>query len=84
MPDLFNIPPTLSPRLAWIKKHGVTIHCSKLLTDDDLEKYAAYIGDETEAIRSGRVGFGQTEDEALVDLAKLLGVPLWNEERFVL
>lgn len=79
MSELFDLPEVLSPRLAWIKRNNISIRLSVLTRIDEPRKYLAYTRDQSTAI-----GTGQTEDEALTDLAKLLGVPLWNEERFIL
>lgn len=73
MSDLFNIPETLSPRLAWMKRHGVITRkwangtWWSCLESDWEERNASS---------------GSTEDEAITNLAKRLNIPLWNEEGF--
>jgi hypothetical protein len=78
-----------SPRLAWMKKHGVITYRSpvepvcwfagfqewwpKLEGVGFFAKETAHNGDI-------RVGEGATEDEALCQLAKWEGIKLWNEE----
>jgi len=85
MDSLFEIPPTLSPRLQWIDKHQLrTQHCAGLPeapwcawlpeNDWDSETSTAYDGDDD------AVGFGLTEDEAVIKLAIIHTIPLWNEE----
>jgi len=71
MSELFNIPETLSPRLAWMKEHG-------------MELLPGYNHDDQEDIfgvfMSGKlIGEGLTEDDAITNAAKKLGLKLWNE-----
>ena len=90
MNDLFEIPPSLSPRLAWIKKHGLTIrHDSKIQPDAEdefsgerLYPFVVYAGEfPRDGIFAGNRGaWGDSEDEALVAWAKSHGIKLWNEE----
>ncbi len=67
MNDLFEIPESLSPRLLWIEKHGI------IICYDSCRKQFYAIG-------ANDTGWGDTEDEALTQLALKLGVKLWNEE----
>jgi hypothetical protein len=61
---LFDIPESKSPRLIWIEKHGIWL----------LKSETGY-----EATAAGLTGKGQSEDDALVDMAKQMGIKLWNE-----
>ncbi len=82
--ELFSIPEVLSPRLAWIKKHEIRTHhhehsempWAAWLPAHDYSKehsgcYHPAHGDQA--------GFGMTEEEAVIDLAKTQRMPLWNE-----
>ena len=69
-----------SPRLRWMKKHGVK-------TRYDGERYMAWIGDLDEAIEhggddpdAGGYALAETEDDAILLIAKAHGLRLWNEE----
>lgn len=85
MTELFNLPMTLSPRLAWMKEHGITVldHGTHLkpgaeceLTGKTLYRFQASM---TNWSFEKRYGWGDTEVDALVDLAKKAEIKLWNE-----
>ena len=69
-----------SPRLAWCKKHNV----QKLYSPGECWKpWSAWVGDLGDCLSmygDHGVGVGDTEDEALADLANKRGIKLWNEE----
>ena len=65
--SLFDIPETKSPRLLWLEKHNIGI-----IYDNTKNQFAA-IGRQESA-------WGETEDEAITQLALKLGIKLWNEE----
>ena len=69
-----------SPRLRWMKKHGVQ-------TRPDGDGYIAWIGDLDEAIEHGGAdpeagGYAEasTEDDAILLIAQANHLRLWNEE----
>ena len=69
-----------SPRLRWMKKHGVQ-------TRHDGDCYIAWVGDLDEAIEHGGAdpdegGYAKasTEDDAILLIANATGLRLWNEE----
>lgn len=90
--ELFEIPEALSPRLAWIKENNVLTHYASHLEDFD-DPWTAIIPMEdhvgtlpqimAEWCRvyddANEIGYGATEDDAIVDLAKKLNLKLWNE-----
>jgi len=61
-----------SPRLRWMDRHGV--HLLHITGVDDIvdEPYRACCGSE--------YAYGSTQDEALTNLCRNLGIKLWNEE----
>lgn len=72
-----------SPRLRWMKKHDV--HTAYF--DDGQGIWAAWIGDFEEAADhggsdpyAGGYARGETEDDAILLIAKAHGLRLWNEE----
>lgn len=76
---LFEILPTLSPRLRWVKKHGIKTHCNS-----DMEKpWCAWMKNNE---RNGlpedpeMCGYGMLECDALIDLARKDGIKSWKEE----
>ena len=89
---LFDIPPSLSPRLQWMEKHHIKIHYSPECAESPWlalmpfeEHRAMNIGDiMAEACRlydeQGRLGYGSSEDDALAEMARKSGIQLWNEE----
>jgi hypothetical protein len=80
----------LSPRLLWMKKHQVRVHCAEFMKEDpEEEPYCVWLpaNDAFPEVAPDSVpndptkcGYGKTEEEALVALAKLENIPLWNEE----
>ena len=91
MNELFAVEESLSPRLAWLKKHKVTILFRKDLGVGYPEPWEAYIGKYEEAIGdiskngeySKKIQFGETADESLFWLIKKNGWHYWNEEELV-
>jgi hypothetical protein len=84
--QLFEVPEQLSPRRKWMLAHNVTTVYSAELEDID-DPWCAFVGgmDElsTHGLRmeeDGRLKYGQTENEAICELAKQQGWKLWNEE----
>ena len=69
---LFDIPESLSPRLAWINKHLVT------------SEYSVSDGEWLSISRRNPEihGYGKTEDDAMFDLARQHGWRMWNEEKY--
>lgn len=90
MTELFEIPQVLSPRLAWMKKNNLTSRHDERIeigSEDEISGKTLYpwlVCDKAEDLAillcEGRVGFGNTEDEAITAWAKANGVKLWNEE----
>ena len=74
-----------SPRLAWMKRHKVHTSCFE---DAAPEPWSAWQGDGSCIAEHGRdpiYGYvtGATEEDAIVNLAKARGIPLWNEEAYM-
>lgn len=72
-----------SPRLAWIKKHGVKTHCAPHCCEAPWCAWFAgneYVGNPGIPDNPDACGYGHSEDEAIQDLAVGYNVPLWNEE----
>jgi hypothetical protein len=78
METLFNLPESLSPKLAWMRKHGVELHYSP----PKPANYEAEIPKRPLPDGTPRTvkGSGITEMEALSALASKLGAPMWDEE----
>lgn len=74
---LFYVPPCDSPRLRWMKKHGVIVnHMPAVPKTCNTFWHAA-------SSQTTRDGTGPTEDDAIADWAKRNGVRLWNEESII-
>lgn len=85
--ELFTIPECKSPRLQWIEENGI------LTVKDTYGTWHAVIpkdGDEWigaaglamkyhGTLAASRVAKGQSEDDALTNLAKAANLRLWNE-----
>lgn len=89
--DLFPGCRSESPRLAWMRRYGITVRpvtVRELMhlavtdgIDDDAGGYQ-YIA-TAPTLPDGSVScYGPTEDDALAGVAKALGIPLWNEEAY--
>jgi hypothetical protein len=83
--NLFDIPESPSPRLQWLRDHQIDIIdngidyepgdcCS--ITGNRLFRYWAII---TDSDGGHKEAGGDTEDEAIVELARKLNLKLWNE-----
>lgn len=70
--NLFDIPESKSPRLLWMEKHGVWTSKTNFV-DFEQPEHA------WKAEAAGKIGVGPTEDDAIVDLAKIMNLKLWNE-----
>jgi hypothetical protein len=82
--ELFPVSDTKmdSPRLAWLKRHDVSVDKE---WDDYFDEFV-FVAKIMKLYTGGiyrysyMVGKGDTEDDALCDLAKKHGLRLWNEE----
>lgn len=75
MSELFDISESLSPRLAWMRKHGIqTLEGFDCV--DQVPVWAAF-PDEAD-IGKGTACDGDTEMEAIEKLAGRLNIKLWN------
>lgn len=66
MSELFDLPESKSPRLQWIEKHA--IECRN------------YSDGKCYSFTSTDSAWGDTEDEAITQLALKLGIKMWFEE----
>lgn len=78
MNELFNIQPSLSPRLRWMGQHGIFTEKRNFNEEGD-GPWWAWSHAKTEPHMKLEAS-DRTEDEALTNLAKKLGIKLWNEE----
>lgn len=95
MSELFNIPPSLSPRLLWMQRHGI---CTWHQPDnDEAEPWVAFIPETKDTFgrqpdnqatidlwtpvwdNDERSQDGKTEDDALTALAVAANLRLWFE-----
>jgi hypothetical protein len=79
MTDLFQIPESKSPRLRWIEKHAIQMHCS----NDSAIPWMAWLPNNSDGglpIDTKECGFGCLQDDALIDLARKHGLKSWKEE----
>lgn len=76
-----------SPRLEWMRRHGVSVMEYRLKTDGEPD-YLAFIGGSVaEALRNQKYAAngafhaeGNTPDDAITKLAIANNLKLWNEE----
>jgi hypothetical protein len=84
---LFDIPESPSPRLQWLRDHQIDIidngidykpgDCCEIF-GNRLFRYWALQGGKQTKTELSEAG-GDTEDEAIVNLARKLNLKLWNE-----
>ena len=84
--ELFQIDESLSPRLRWMRENRIELVDSGLdhepgdeceITGNRLYRYWAFQGGKQTKTEIAEAG-GDTEDEAIVALAKKLNLTLWN------
>ena len=78
--ELFEIPVVLSPRLAWMQKHGVETHQNGELWGEKPGTWVATltVGNAL-GLKACHWATAPTENDAIVDLALKLNLKLWNE-----
>jgi hypothetical protein len=74
MSELFEIPETLSPRLAWMDKHGIWTRKIEHGPGETPDPNFLWQAEAARCFAGGR-----DESEAIVNLAKTMGILLWNE-----
>ena len=80
---LFNPPTVDSPRLAWMKRHGVkTIKVEGELRPGEEDEFGNYVFDWYCSGATGHQMGGETEDEAIAAWARSANVRLWNGEGY--
>lgn len=86
--ELFDIPETLSPRLAWMRAHSIHVIDNGPDVGYESEnrnwrerRFCAYQGEpgRTGMFAWYEAGFGDTEADAITALAINAGLLLWNE-----
>ena len=85
MSELFAIEKTYSPRSLWMKKHNIHTHYCKDLDGSECFPWTAYIGTMEDIANEcnlmeydGRMEYGATEDDALLNLIAKGRVRHWN------
>lgn len=75
---LFDVEVVESPRLKWMKRHGVEVSDNPLfgVRNTGRIQYPIRAMDSW----SGAYASAETEEDAVVDLARARGLRLWNEE----
>jgi hypothetical protein len=75
---LFDIPETLSPRLIWMREHGIATFSHAPDADGEWTAQKYHVGESGLKFLLRRTK--PTEEEALTALALAAGIKLWNEE----
>lgn len=87
MSELFPIEETLSPRIKWMRHHQIEVVDSGLdhepgdqceITGNRMYRFWAFQGGKQTKTQIAEAG-GDTEDDAIVALAKKLNLKLWSE-----
>lgn len=87
MSELFPIEETLSPRIKWMRHHQIEVVDSGLdhepgdqceITGNRMYRFWAFQGGKQTKTQIAHAG-GDTEDDAIVALAKKLNLKLWSE-----
>lgn len=72
MNELFNIGESKSPRIKWMERHHLRVEANPAPRGDS-DIMQCFHGMTV-------IGYGPTEDAALVAAAKSLNIRLWNEQ----
>lgn len=77
---LFEVERQDSPRLAWMKKHAIRTHHTPGMEDELpwIAWHGANHGPDGIPLNPSRCGYGDTEADAIADLARRIGIHLWN------
>lgn len=86
--QLFDLPESLSPKLAWLRAHGlVTSYHSEYEeggespeTGEEIYPWtcARYAPPQDRSISQGIIGVGRTEDDSIVDYCKRSALPHYS------
>jgi len=93
-PTLFDLPEQKSPRLLWVERLGFLTHHTPELSaeegpwiailpeEDDKGKDIGEIMSESCRLYDEvfGMGYGTTEEAAILELCRKKSIPLWNEE----
>lgn len=83
---LFQLEESLSPRMAWMREHGIAVIDNNLCVQVEAENkewrqraFCAYQGERNAdgLFVWDETGWGDTENDALMDLASTLGISTW-------
>lgn len=90
MSELFDIPECLSPRLKWMKDHGILTHhnpdcdppwiaIKPMLPEHKGKNIGEIMGDACRLYdEGGWIGEGEGEADAMADLARKINLPSWH------
>lgn len=83
MNELFDLAPSLSPRLKWMREHDIQV---EFIPEEERrgheaawEVYSYWDDAADDEDPTAHTGYGETEDEAIVDFARRNHLKLWNE-----
>jgi hypothetical protein len=81
---LFPVVESLSPRLAWMKQHGLICYFSDFTgespeTGNDIRPWTCSRADAPQEVLFGKAGIGDTEEDACADYARKHSLSGWNE-----
>lgn len=88
MSELFDIPESKSPRLLWMKRHGVKTRHEPTIAHPNGD-WVAWTGNYGESLQAASemspggcylIEWGDTEMDAICNLCTWNGWNLWNEE----
>ena len=77
MSELFLIETSESPRLKWLKKHGIATG-ENVFTPTHSDDYRYTYSRRADC--AAGYGYGNSDEEAVLDLAVKQGWKLWNQE----
>lgn len=84
MKELFDIPESLSPKLAWLRKHALRTDYDPRFDTSPLQEspetgadiYPWMCGEQAQ--HSDRPGFGMTEEDACIDYCRKNDITHWT------
>jgi len=75
--EMFDIPDSLSPYQAFVKKHGIRTHYAPHMGKG--EEWCAYIGDLMEFIEETEIMPAATQKDAVFELASYYKLEGWDK-----
>ncbi len=79
---LFDVPESLSPRVAWLRQHGLILEHRTDLCEEEIDcgatPWVCRIAKESGCFAPNEIGGGNTEEDAIWDFCMNSGIKHYN------